>query len=72
MSEDRNLATMLKEIMMLSDKYDFNIEDRLTLMDRMLLLGEACAFLEELGLRKELNDKHAKACKYAEELLNRI
>ncbi len=71
MSEDRNLATMLKEIMMLSNKYDFNIEDRLILMDRMLLLGEACAFLEDLGLTKELNDRHAKVCKHTQELLNR-
>ena len=72
MSEDKNLGTMLREIMKFTKKYDFNIKDRFILMDRMLLLGEACAFLEELGLNKELNDRHAKVCKYAGELLNKI
>jgi len=69
MTEKRTLATGLTEIMMLTEKYKFSEEDKLCVMDRCLLLGEACAFLEDLGLYEELRKRHAKACKIAVEAM---
>lgn len=52
-------------------KYKFNEEDRNTMIDRCLLLGEACAFLEDLGLVEELGLRHKNICEKAAEVLNR-
>ena len=69
MTEKRTLADTLMDLMALSDKYDFTIEDRLLFMDRCLLLGEAVAFLQELGLGKELDERHNKVCKKTVEMV---
>ena len=68
----RNLATVLQDIMALTEKYEFNTKDKYTLLDRCLLLGEACYFLEELGLLEELKKRHIKACDEYVELVNKI
>jgi len=65
MTEKRTLATVLEDLMTFTEKYKFSEEDRLCVMDRCLLLGEACAFLQDLGLYEELRKRHAKACKKA-------
>ena len=64
-----NLKEALLEITNLGIKYDFSAEDRIVLLDRCILLGEACKFLEELGLRKELEERHEKACEKTVELM---
>ena len=74
--EGQKLGDVLSEIGEFTIKYDFNRRDQEVLLDRLLLLGEACAMLEELGLFKELEERHGKACeRYAsimEELMSSI
>ena len=72
MTEKRTLATVLEDLMTFTIKYKFSEEDRLCVMDRCILLGEACAFLEELGLLEELRERHKKACKNTIEVLNKL
>ncbi|HUW90846.1 MAG TPA: hypothetical protein VMV43_10095 [Candidatus Nanopelagicaceae bacterium] len=64
-----DLKDSLLELTDLGTKYNFNAEDRTLLLDRCILLGEACKFLKELGLSEELNERHTKACKKTVELM---
>jgi len=68
----RTLASALEDLMTLTEKYNFSEEDKLCVMDRCLLLGEACAFLQDLGLYEELRKRHAEACKITVEVLNKL
>ena len=70
MSEEKHLNDVLVELMMLTEKYNFSVEDKLIVMDRCLLLGEACAFLESLGLLEELRERHKKVCENTAELMS--
>jgi len=65
MTEKRTLATALDELLAFTIKYKFSREDKLCVMDRCILLGEACAFLQDLGLYEELKKRHIEACKKA-------
>jgi hypothetical protein len=70
MSEEKQkLGEALVEILSLAKKYGFNEEDYFSLYDRMLLLGDACAFIEELGLYEELDVRHKRSCKNAAEYI---
>lgn len=64
-----NLKDALLEIINLGIKYNFSAEDRTLLLDRCILLGEACKFLDELGLHTELIEKYEKMCKKTYELM---
>jgi len=65
------LKDALLEITNLARKYNFKTEDRMVLLDRCILLGEACKFLEELGLHAELEERHKKTCrKTCEAMIN--
>ena len=67
MVEEKNLADALMELNKLAFKYKFSLEDKLLLIDRCFLLGEACKFLEELGLKDELEKRYLKVLKGFEE-----
>ena len=62
MSENRNLRDILIEIMLLTDKYGFNSEDKRFMMEKCILLGEATSFLIDLGLLEEYKERYKKAC----------
>lgn len=64
-----NLADALIELNRLGYKYEFNAEDKLLLMERCFCLGEACVFLQEMGLWGEFQKRYTKAIK---EFENRI
>lgn len=57
--------------MKLALKYKFNTEDVQFMMDRCLLLGEAVAMLQELGLQSELTERHQKKCEEVVRLMSR-
>ena len=68
----KTLADGLIELSKLAFKYKFSVEDKLLLIDRCFLLGEACAFLEEMGLFGELGERYKKAMKgFEKEVLSK-
>lgn len=62
MIETRNLKDVLVEMMMLTEKYGFNPEDKRFMMEKCILLGEATSFLIDLGLLEEYKERYKKAC----------
>ena len=63
------LKEALLEIINLGIKYKLNAEDKTLLLDRCIILGEACTFLDELGLHTELIERYEKMCKKTYELM---
>lgn len=71
MTKKRSLADMLADLMDLTNKYDFSGDDKLLFMDKCLLLGEAMAMIEELGLFTELNERHTKVWREFMEMIEK-
>ena len=63
------LGEALVKINKLGVKYDFSFEDRAFLFGKIILLGEALNFIEDLGLHGEMLERYEKACKKTEELM---
>ena len=56
MIKTRNLKDVLVEMMMLTEKYGFNPEDKRFMMEKCILLGEATSCLLDLGLLEEYQE----------------